>query len=367
MVKRKITKKTKKQGKSKSINIINKIHIDQSKRTTAKGSNPKKSNIKTLPAFSSAPSSGGNYTRQIIQDPYYSQSQYENANMLRQYNNMIRQNNPQIGYGFQDKNRNDNLLLQDSPKTQLLDGNESVIESVVDNALYDDPKTNGDSQNAINQFQNSPAQMLPRVQEEDDEEKESEPKRFVIPKRTDEDDEQLLIGNEITDPIQKLMSSNKQYDDNGFKIFRDSDINANQYFNKITGQWTKANSAKLAQMREEGKMQSTYTKDPYEINMMFRDATTDLYRQGHGWKRYIEPDKKVKPVTKKVKEKVEEVREEDIENEFTVKIKPVRKKGSSVQISKQARIHFEGDEKEDDDVDASPSKIEYLFGRFKKN
>ena len=47
-------------------------------------------------------------------------------------------------------------------------------------------------------------------------------------------------------------------------------------------------------------------------------------------------------------------------------MKPVRKKGSSVQISKQARIHFEGDEKEDD-VDASPSKIEYLFGRFKRN
>jgi len=40
-------------------------------------------------------------------------------------------------------------------KHNYYDGNESVIESVVDNALYYDPKTNGDSQNAINQFQNS--------------------------------------------------------------------------------------------------------------------------------------------------------------------------------------------------------------------
>ena len=66
MVKKKITKNTKKQIKNKNINI--KIHIDQSKKTT--GSNAKKSNIKTLPAYSAAPSSGGNYVGQFTQDPY---------------------------------------------------------------------------------------------------------------------------------------------------------------------------------------------------------------------------------------------------------------------------------------------------------
>ena len=355
MVKKKITKKTKKEGKSKSINIINKIHIDQSKRTTAKGSNPKKSNIKTLPAFSSAPSAGGNFVRQFGQDPYYSQSQYENANMLRQYNNMIRQNNPQIGYGFQDKNRNDNLLLQDSPKTQLLDGNESVAESVVDNALYDDPRTNGDSQNAINQFQNSPAQMLPIVEEKDDEE------------------EPLLLEGEISEPILKLMYSNKEYDDKGFKIFRESDIKPGKYFNKISGNWVSGYGEKINKAREDGSMQATYTKDPWEINDRLRDPTTDFYYKGHGWRTYIEPEKKAqfkKP--KKAKEKVEEMREEekvgeeDVINVLPVKIKPGRKKGSSGKTSK---IYFEGDEKGDDDIniDESPSKIQYLFGRFKKN
>jgi hypothetical protein len=266
MVKKKITKKTKKQGKSKSINIINKIHIDQSKRTTAKGSNPKKSNIKTLPAFSSAPSSGGNYTRQIIQDPYYSQSQYENANMLRQYNNMIRQNNPQIGYGFQDKNRNDTLLLQDSPKTQLLDdGNESVIESVVDNALYDDPRTNGDSQNAINQFQPPPGQQLPQPYAQ--------------------------IEGKVTDDILKMMYSDQQYDDKGFKIFRDSDIEPEKYFNKKSGKWVRADSADIARERAklglELNIGPNYTREPYSINKMFREQTTDLYGQGLGWRSHI--------------------------------------------------------------------------------
>ena len=108
MVKKKITKNAKKQNKN--INI--KIHIDQSKRTT--GSNAKKSNIKTLPAYSAAPSSGGNYIRQFTQDPYYSQSQYEHMNLLKQYNNLVKQNNPLITSGFQDNNKNDQMLIKDS-------------------------------------------------------------------------------------------------------------------------------------------------------------------------------------------------------------------------------------------------------------
>lgn len=287
MVKKKITKKTKKEGKSKSINIINKIHIDQSKRTTAKGSNPKKSNIKTLPAFSSAPSAGGNFVRQFGQDPYYSQSQYENANMLRQYNNMIRQNNPQIGYGFQDKNRNDNLLLQDSPKTQLLDGNESVIESVVDNALYDDPKTNGDSQNAINQFQNSPGQMIPTTNEETKE-------------------EQKQIEGKVSDDIFKMMYSDQQYDDKGFKIFRDSDIQAGKYFNKKSGKWVSAESPDIARERAKEELPlnigADYTREPYSINKIFRDQTTVLQGQGIGWTSFIAP-KEPEPIIPKENKK----------------------------------------------------------------
>jgi hypothetical protein len=60
--------------------------------------------------------------------------------------------------------------------------------------------------------------------------------------------------------------------------------------------------------------------------------------------------------------------EEDVVNELPVKIKPSRKKGSSaIQVSPPAKIYFEGEEKDDDDVDESPSKIQYLFGKFKRS
>jgi hypothetical protein len=285
MYKNKIKKKVKKQGKNKkqgkdkkqvkdkNVNIS--INIDQSKKTT--GSNPKKSNIKTLPAFSSVPSSGGNYVRQFGQDPYYAQSQYDNMNMLRQYNQMINQNNPQLGYGFQNRNMNDQLLLRDRDRgNRLNEGQESVMESVVDNALYDDPRTGGDSQNAINQFQLPTGQMLPIIQEEEEKE---EPKQ---------------IEGKIVDPIKKLMYSDNEYDDKGFKIFRESDIRANLYFNKKSGKWVKPTNAILSQMREEDNLESLFTRDPYSINMMFRDPSTDLKRPGHGWYEFIR--KEPKPV-----------------------------------------------------------------------
>ena len=77
----KIKSKISKITKSKKNNINIKIHIDQSKKTA--GGNLRKSNIKTLPAYSSAPLGVSNYVRQ---DPYYSQSQYEHMNNLKKYN-----------------------------------------------------------------------------------------------------------------------------------------------------------------------------------------------------------------------------------------------------------------------------------------
>lgn len=107
----------KKSNKDKS-NVNIKIHIDQSKRTNQ--SQPKKSNIKTLPAFSAAPSSGGNYVRQFIQDPYYTQSQYDQMNMLRNFNY------PQLNSGFKDRNQNNQQLIQNNPIKYISDyGNEN--------------------------------------------------------------------------------------------------------------------------------------------------------------------------------------------------------------------------------------------------
>ena len=158
MVEKNKTKNIKKQIKNKNINI--KIHIDQSKKTT--GSNPKKSNIKTLPAFSAAPSSGGNYVRQFVQDPYYSQSQNEHMNLLKQYNNLVRQNNPQITNGFQDVNKNDQKLIKDmnnstinreykiNDDSSFLDRDDDSIQGRLLNfEMNDDARTNAEPENML--------------------------------------------------------------------------------------------------------------------------------------------------------------------------------------------------------------------------
>jgi hypothetical protein len=302
MVKKKITKSVKKQVKNKNINI--KINIDQSKRTT--GSIPKKSNIRTLPAYSSAPSSGGNYVRQFVQDPYYSESQYEN--LLKQYNNLVRKNNPQITSGSQDnkpatrvldseknKNRNypkitndftdKNQNEQQLVKASKYDDDESVTEKFIDNAMYDDPRTNGDPQNAIYNFKSQTAQKLPTTQNEFPE----------------DEDEQLLLESSVSDPYLKLMYSDREYDDKGFKIFRESDIKPNKYFNKSTGKWVLGYGQEINKLREanQGSVESKFTRDPYSINLILRDPTTNLNARNTEWRNYI----------KKVKEKQEEPQE----------------------------------------------------------
>jgi len=297
MVKKKITKGVKKQVKNKNINI--KINIDQSKRTT--GSNPKKSNIRTLPAYSSAPSSGGNYVRQFVQDPYYSQSQYEQMNLLKQYNNLVSQNNPQIANGFKDKNKNDQMLIKDSvyktndDEYSLGESKESVTENFINNAMYDDPRTNSDPQNAIYNFKSQTAQKLPTTQNEFPE----------------DEDEQLLLESSVSDPYLKLMYSDKEYDDKGFKIFRESDIKPNKYFNKSTGQWVLGYGQEINKLREanQGSVESKFTRDPYSINLILRDPTTNLNARNTGWRNYI------KKVKEEEKEEPQEILNEELKTE----------------------------------------------------
>jgi len=297
MVKKNKTKNVKKQIKNKNINI--KINIDQSKRTT--GSNPKKSNIKTLPAFSAAPSSGGNYIRQFVQDPYYSQSQYDQMNLLKQYNNLVRQNNPQITSGFKDRNKNDQMLIKDNvyktddDEYSLGETKESVTENFIERAMNDDPRTNGDPQNAIYNFMPQTAQKLPTTQNEFPE----------------DEDEQLLLESSVSDPYLKLMYSDKEYDDKGFKIFRESDIKPNKYFNKSTGKWVLGYGQEINKLREanQGSVESKFTRDPYSINLILRDPTTNLNARNTEWRNYI------KKVKEEEKEEPQEILNEELKTE----------------------------------------------------
>jgi len=338
MVKKKITKSVKKQNKN--INI--KIHIDQSKRTT--GSNPRKSNIKTLPAYSAAPSSGGNYIRQFVQDPYNSQSQNEEMNLLKQYNNLVKKNNPatrvldseknknrnypQITSGFQDINQNGQQLVK-ANNYQYDD--ESVTEQFIDNAMYDDPRTNGDSQNAIYNFRPQTAQKLPTTQnelaEDEDEDEQEVQQKF----------EQKLIEGSVSDPILKLMYSDKEYDEQGIKIFRESDIKPNKYFNKTSGKWVLGYGSKISKLREEDPLksvESNYTRDPYSINLNLRLPTTNLYARNTGWRDYIKKVKVEEKEDEKGGEKEGDDEEEIQPKQEKAKIKKNKSTMKKVKIGK---------------------------------
>ena len=328
MVKKKKTKNVKKEIKNKNINI--KIHIDQS--------NPRKSNIKTLPAFSAAPSSGGNYIRQFVQDPYYSQSQNEQMNLLKQYNNLVRQNNPQIldseknknrNYpqitsGFQDINQNGQQLVK-ANKYQYDD--ESVTEQFIDNAMYDDPRTNGDPQNAIYSFRQQPVQKLPTTQNQE-----------PTTQNEFKEEEQLLIEGDISDPILKLMYSDKEYDEQGVKIFRDKDIQPNKYFNKTSGHWVLGYGKEISKYRETDpnkSVEANYTKDPYSINTILRDPTTNLYARNTGWRNYIKKIKEEEKEDEKGGEKEGEDEEEEIQpKQVKAKIKKNKSTMKKVKIGK---------------------------------
>jgi hypothetical protein len=89
------------------------------------------------------------------------------------------------------------------------------------------------------------------------------------------------------------MYSDKQYDDKGFKIFRDSDIKQEKYFNKKSGRWVSADSVDIARERAKQGLELNigpdYTREPYSINKILRDQTTDLHGQGLGWRSHIAP------------------------------------------------------------------------------
>jgi hypothetical protein len=206
-------KKDKGKNKNKSKININ-IHIDQSKRTGT--NNPKKSNIKTLPAFSSAPSSGGNYARYFQQDPYMSQAQIENTKLLQQYNNQLQKQNLQLTYGFRNNNINDQQLLLTNNTTsnnqnRLTQSNETTQEKVIDNLTNDDPRTNFDPNNAF--FQEN---IPPRLPREDLNTKDD------LVEYDKEEQTQKLISNKAEYILEAMNSDDKYL--NGYKIYRDSDI-----------------------------------------------------------------------------------------------------------------------------------------------
>ena len=264
MVKKKITKSVKKQNKN--INI--KIHIDQSKKTT--GSNPRKSNIKTLPAYSAAPSSGGNYIRQFTQDPYYSQSQYEHMNLLKQYNNLVKQNNPLITSGFQDKNKNDQKLIRnmndstinreykiDDDSSFLDRDDESIQGRLIDFEMNDDPRTNAEPENMLvrkQNFQQLPYNDLNTKDELIEYDKtpnllKIEDGKLTTPQEDLKSESKSLFSRRTppTSPhpneIYNAMISKDEYY-NGRKIISNNfkEVKEGKVFNKLSGLWLNPNN-----------------------------------------------------------------------------------------------------------------------------
>lgn len=319
MVKKNKTKSVKKQVKNKNININ--IHIDQSKKTT--GSNAKKSNIKTLPAFSAAPSSGGNYVRQFVQDPYYTQSQYEQMNLLKQYNNLVRQNKPQITNGFQDKNKNDQQLIENMNSSTInreykIDDNSSFLDKdddsiqgrLIDFEMNDDPRTNGEPENML--VRNQVFQQLPyndlNTQEEllmynktpmkllkiEDGELKSE-------KTTMEDLKTPPPAND--DDIMNAMKSQDEYY-KGSKIFRSKDIPDDKVFNITTGLFVKKNNKDYLESLAKKTSHNYYTDNPYEINKVVQRMKEGEIGYNHNWARYKQV-KKSKKNEKVIEEKAD--------------------------------------------------------------
>lgn len=233
MAKKTKSKSVKKEIKNKGKNININIHIDQSKKTT--GSNPKKSNIKTLPAFSSAPSSGGNYVRQFVQDPYYTQSQYEHMNLLKNYNNIVKQNNPMIT-NFKDNNKNDQKLIQNmnsstinkqydvDDNSTIFDEPETIKERIINDAINDDPRTNREPENMLlirNAYEQLPYNDLNTQEDLDVYNRETPLKIEQNPDLTTPEPSQVVepvIDYEnLDDPIANAMKSGEGYL-NGYRI-----------------------------------------------------------------------------------------------------------------------------------------------------
>lgn len=256
-------KKDKGKNKNKSKININ-IHIDQSKRSGT--NNAKKSNIKTLPAFSAAPSSGGNYARYFQQDPYMTQSQIENTKLLQQYNNELKNQNLQLTYGFRNNNLNDQQLLLTNNNTannqnRLMLSNETTQEKVIDNLTNDDPRTNFDPNNAL--FKENLPPRLPR--------EDLNTKDDLIEYDEEEQKQPKLITNKANYIIEAMDDQNQKYL-NGYKIYRQDDIPFNHYYNFSTGKIVKYNNKDFVDANQKYDKNFSYTRDPYEINKFLQET-----------------------------------------------------------------------------------------------
>lgn len=337
-IKRKVSiKKDKDKNKNKGKININ-IHIDQSKRTGT--NNPKRSNIKTLPAFSSAPSSGGNYARYFQQDPYMTQSQIENTKLLQQYNNELKKQNLQLTYGFRNNNINDQQLLLTNNTTannqnRLTQSNETIQEEVIDSLTNDDPRTNFDPNNALfkeNLPSDDPLEFFnpglfdpnneffkknipPRLPKNDD----LNTKDDLIKYDKEEQKQPKLITNEANYIISAMHDESKPRFLNGYKIYRDENVPSGKYYNFNTGKFVNFDDKEFVRIsREHGSnLNNYYTRDPYEINEFLQETVrgNDKYElieknkaKNFGWYRdrdrssNIEVDKDKKPVGRPKKE-----------------------------------------------------------------
>ncbi len=308
MAKKTKSKSVKKEVKNKNKNININIHIDQSKKTT--GSNPKKSNIKTLPAFSSAPSSGGSYVRQFVQDPYYTQSQYEHMNLLKNYNNLVKQNNPMIT-GFKDNNKNDQKLIQNmnnstinreykiDDDSQIFDDHDTTEGKIIDFAINDDPRTDRNPENMLlrqDVFQQLPYNDLNTRDELLMYDKttplkiENNPD-LPSPEPYEEVEQVITDYTKLDDPIANAMKSNQNYL-NGYKIYTKSTMEPGKIFNTNTGRFVRLDDKNYLNASKIGK--TAYTLDPYRINKSIQDVIGSGYTKNkryNYWHNHEEPKK----------------------------------------------------------------------------
>lgn len=355
MVKKKITKSVKKQVKNKNKNININIHIDQSKRTT--GSNPRKSNIKTLPAYSAAPSSGGNYVRQFVQDPYYPQSQNEYDQLLLKYNNLVKKNNPatrvldseknknrnypKITNDFKDKNQNDQQLITpeqalvnrmndstinreyrvDDESTFLDKDEESIQGRLIDFEMNDDPRTNAEPENMLvrkQNFQQLPYNDLNTKDELIEYDKTPNLLKIEDGKLTtsqeDLKSESKSLFSRRTPPtsphpdeIYNAMISKDIYY-KGSKIIRsnDKELAAGKYFNKTTGLFVLPTNEDYLNSVKAGTSHLYYSNNAYNINKVIQSMNEGEFGYNQNWARYKEVKKKVVRKPKMIVEEKED-------------------------------------------------------------
>lgn len=318
MAKKNKTKNVKKDAKTKNKNININIHIDQSKKTT--GSNPKKSNIKTLPAFSAAPLSGGNYVRQFNQDPYYTQSQYEHMNLLKNYNNALKQNNQMIT-GFKDNNRNDQKLIQNMNGSTInreykidddshIFDDETTQEKLIEYEMNDDPRTNKEPENMIlrkDTFQQLPYNDLNTKDELLMFNKTNIPYKQIkdvpenmsgTPKEEPKSETKSLTSSaskkftpRSLDNIELAMRSDDIFY-NGKKIFRNTDLKEGKIWSKTTGLFVDLNNDDYKNSVAKGTEHIYYTNNPYEINKTIQSFNENDPGYNQNWARYKQVKKK---------------------------------------------------------------------------